>query len=182
MGDPTSVKPVLFLLAAFSQQQDALDWTANWIEATYGPIARTSDRFSFGETDYYEATMGNGLLKQFFALESLIDPARLPELKHASNAAEDAYRAAVPANAPRPLNIDPGYLTLSKLVLASTKNHAHRIYLSDGIYAEITLRYQGRAWQPWPWTYPDYRRPDFLRFFDECRAFLKTALMTFEAS
>ncbi|MEM8680048.1 MAG: DUF4416 family protein, partial [Planctomycetota bacterium] len=79
---------------------------------------------------------------------------------------------------PRPLNIDPGYLTLSKLVLASTKNHAHRIYLREGIFAEITLRYQARAWQPWDWTYPDYRRVDFGQFFDRCREYLKTTLMS----
>ena len=72
----------------------------------------------------------------------------------------------------RPLNLDPGYITPAKLVLASTKDHAHRIYLRDGIYAEVTLSFRGRKWQPLEWTYPDYRRDDYQRFFTECREWL----------
>ena len=74
-----------------------------------------------------------------------------------------------------PLNLDPGYVTLAKLVLASTKDHAHRIYLADCIYAEVTLSYRGGAWQPFEWTYPDYRRADFHVFFTRCRELLRHA-------
>ena len=73
---------------------------------------------------------------------------------------------------PRPLNLDPGYITPAKLVLASTKDHAHRIYLRDGIFAEVTLVYRQRKWQPLEWTYPDYRRDDYQRFFTQCREWL----------
>jgi hypothetical protein len=71
------------------------------------------------------------------------------------------------------LNLDPGYITLAKLVLASTKDHSHRIYLGRRIYGEITLGFRAGAWQPGEWTYPDYRRADFQRFFVECRDYLK---------
>jgi hypothetical protein len=70
---------------------------------------------------------------------------------------------------PRPLNLDPGYLTPAKLVLASTKDHAHRIYLARGIYAEVTLSFKDRQWRAHPWTFPDYRRADYQQFFSECR-------------
>jgi hypothetical protein len=70
------------------------------------------------------------------------------------------------------VNIDPGYITPAKLVLASTKDHAHRIYLRDGIFAEVTLVYRQRKWQPLEWTYPDYRRDDYQQFFTECREWL----------
>ena len=73
----------------------------------------------------------------------------------------------------RPLNLDPGYITLAKLVLASTKDHSHRIYLGQGIYAEITLDLSRGGWQPSEWTYPDYRRADFHQFFVHCRDYLK---------
>ena len=63
------------------------------------------------------------------------------------------------------MNLDPGYITPAKLVLASTKDHAHRLYLADGIYAEVTLAFRGKQWQPLEWTYPDYRRADFQEFF-----------------
>jgi hypothetical protein len=73
---------------------------------------------------------------------------------------------------PRPLNLDPGYITPAKLLLASTKDHAHRIYLAEGIYAEITLMFRQRRWQPTEWTYPDYRRDDYQEFFSQCREWL----------
>ena len=69
----------------------------------------------------------------------------------------------------RPLNLDPGYITAAKLVLASTKDHAHRIYLQRGIYAELTLTYRHRQWRALDWTYPDYRRDDYQAFFSRCR-------------
>jgi len=73
----------------------------------------------------------------------------------------------------RPLNLDPGYLTEAKLVLASTKDHAHRIYLGRGIYAEVTLHYQNGRWQSHDWTYPDFQRPDYHLFFSQCRDFFR---------
>ena len=84
-----------------------------------------------------------------------------------------AYARSAASQLERPLNLDPGYITDSKLVLASTKNHAHRIYLAEGIFAEITLRFQGGQWRPWEWTYPDYRRADFQQFFTDCRNYLR---------
>ncbi len=120
--------------------------------------------------------MGSDLRKQFFALETLIDPARLPAIKRQTNTWEAAYAAEAGRAEPRPLNLDPGYLTLGKLVLASTKDHAHRIYLSDGIYAEITLYYKDKRWWHRDWTYPDYRREDYQHFFSGCRDFLKSKL------
>jgi hypothetical protein len=71
------------------------------------------------------------------------------------------------------LNLDPGYLTPAKLVLASTKDHAHRLYLARGIYAEVTLYFKGRRWQYRDWTFPDYRRDDYQQFFSACRELLR---------
>jgi hypothetical protein len=113
--------------------------------------------------------MGVGLKKQFFAFERLIDPAALADIKGQTNEWEAAYAALGKHAEPRPLNLDPGYITAAKLVLASTKDHAHRIYLHDGIYAEVTLVFRHRQWQPLEWTYPDYRRDDYHRFFSACR-------------
>ncbi len=119
--------------------------------------------------------MGAGLKKQFLAFERLIDPAQLVNFKLQTNNWETQYAALGNHAESRPLNLDPGYITLAKLVLASTKDHSHRIYLSQGIYAEITLSFRSGGWQPSEWTYPDYRRADFQRFFDDCRAYIKTA-------
>jgi hypothetical protein len=172
MGDIHSPTPVLLLVAITSRHVAALDWARERIAAQHGPLALTSDAFDFTETDYYTATMGGELKKQFVTCASLIDPGDLPRIKRATNEWEAEYAALGYHSEPRPLNLDPGYITPAKLVLASTKDHAHRLYLADGIYAEITLAYRAREWQPFDWTYPDYRRGDFQQFFTAAREYL----------
>jgi len=172
MGDIHDPLPVLLILAVSSRYDEALAWTRDMAEKHCGPIALASDAFDFTETDYYAESMGTELKKQFLACERLIDPAQLAGVKRQTNQWEAEYAALGRHPEPRPLNVDPGYVTRAKLILASTKDHAHRIYLQDGIYAEITLVYRHRHWQPHEWTYPDYRRTDYQEFFTRCREFL----------
>jgi hypothetical protein len=172
MGEIHSSLPVLFMIAATSRHAAALEWALERSVKAHGPIAIESEPFDFVETDYYTATMGAGLKKQFFAFEQLIDPASLAAIKIATNKWEAEYAASGRHVEQRPLNLDPGYITPAKLVLASTKDHAHRIYLGTGIYAEVTLNYRQRQWQPLDWTYPDYRRADYQAFFTQCRDWL----------
>ena len=115
--------------------------------------------------------MGADLRKRFFAFRDLITPDRLADIKLRTNALEiEVSQSGLYAEA-RPVNIDPGYLTLGKFLLATTKDQAHRVYLRDGIFAEVTLRYQAGAFEPWPWTYADYRQPAVLAFLQEARAY-----------
>ena len=173
MGEPAFHPPVLLLLAAFSRHEDGLDWARRKAVEAWGPIALESRPFEFGETRYYDATMGAGLKKVFFAFRRPLDPEQLVEIKLQTNRWEEKYAAGAGKTEPRPLNLDPGYLTLAKLVLASTKDFAHRIYLSRGIYAEVTLQYRHHRWQHHEYTFPDYRRADYQAFFDECRQWHK---------
>lgn len=169
MGQSTPHPPVLLLLAVISRYGDALRWAADRAVAAWGPVAAESAEFEFTETNYYDTTMGTELRKQFLGLAEPISPERLPEIKLQTNAWEQEYAALARHPEVRPLNLDPGYLTAAKLVLASTKDHAHRIYLGQGIYAEITLTYRHGRWQSHEWTYPDYRRDDFQAFFTRLR-------------
>ncbi|HVU90429.1 MAG TPA: DUF4416 family protein [Pirellulales bacterium] len=173
MGEPSPPEPALRLLAAFSRHQAALDWARTRAEQSWGPVALASPAFAFSQTDYYEATMGPELRKIFFVFADLCDPASIVDAKLESGAWEHEYAALGRHEEPRPLNLDPGYVTSAKLVLASTKDHAHRIYLSRGIYAEVTLYYRDRAWQHHPWTFPDYRRADYQEFFIAARDYLR---------
>jgi len=176
MGLPLPPQPVLLLLAAFSRYEEALAWARRQAAAAWGSIALESPKFEFTETDYYEATMGSRLRKVFFAFVQPFAPDRLADVKLQTNAWEKEYAALGRHLEPRPLNLDPGYLAEGKLVLASTKDHAHRIYLGGGIYAEPTLQYKHRRWQPHPWTYADYRREDYQQFFSACRDYLHRQL------
>lgn len=169
MGTLSEPTPVMMFLAAFSRFPEALEWAKERACEKLGPIALESDVFLFDDTDYYEPTMGADLKKVFWAFERLADPACLAELKRQTNAWEETYVKLGQHSCARPLNLDPGYLTLGKLVLASTKDHMHRIYLSDGIYAEVTLFFRHGAWRASEWTFADYRREDYQAFFTSCR-------------
>ena len=174
MGDVSKQRPVLLIAAIFSRYDEAFDAAIRTAESTWGPILFRSDRIYFTDTRFYEKEMGSGLRKQLFAFESLIDPATLPDKKVQSNDWERSFNEAFECPEERALNIDPGYLTEAKVVLATTKNRDHRIYLRDGIFAEITLFYQAHQWNASRWTYPDYKRDDYHRFFDKCRDHLRS--------
>jgi hypothetical protein len=169
MGQVSPSSPVLLVIAAFSRHEAALAWARAGAVEAFGPVALESPVFDFRETDYYESTMGSDLKKVFFAFEELIDPARLVEIKLMTNTGEQEYVDVSEHAEPRPLNLDPGYVGLGKLVLASTKDFCHRVYLDRGIYAEVTLFYRHGRWEHHPWTFADYRREDYQAFFSRCR-------------
>lgn len=175
MAVPKPEPPAAILFAAiFSRHPQAIEWAAERAQQAWGKILLKSPVFAHEETQYYTADMGEGLQKQFVVFDNLYDPGALAKTKLESNAWEQQL-AENNANypEPRPVNIDPGYLTLSKLVLASAKDRAHRIYLSDGIYAEESLYYLDGRWHCRPWTYPDYQRSEFHDFFQGVREELK---------
>lgn len=167
--------PALQLAAVFSSDFGAIEWAKARIEASWGPIALSSSPFEHAETGYYVEEMGQPIVKQFFVVAGLFDPACLSDRKVQSNDWEQQLSSSGQFSVARPVNIDPGYLMLGKLVLASTKDRAHRIYLRDGIYAEECLYYVG-GWQSRPWTYPDYQRTDYQQFFTEARELLKQTI------
>jgi hypothetical protein len=133
--------------------------------------------WAFDSTDYYELEMGEGLRRQFVSFEKLIDPGELAQQKLLSNELERGicYECGLPPDQRR-VNLDPGYLSLSKLVLATTKDYSHRLYLRDGIYAESTLHYEDGRWMGWPWTYPDYAGGQYHEFFGQVRELYKAKL------
>jgi hypothetical protein len=173
MGQVHSPSPALLLLAVFSRHGEALSWARQRAVDVWGPLATESPVFEFDQTDYYRSTMGPGLQKVFLTFTRPFDPADLAEIKLQTNQWEADYAQHSDHPEPRPLNLDPGYLTSGKLVLASTKDHAHRIYLARGIYAEVTLYYKHGCWQPHLWTFADYRREDYHQFFSQCRESLR---------
>ena len=174
MGSINQASPVLLFLAAFASNDTALDWAKQRAELEFGPIELESEPLRFDRfTDYYAKSMGGVLFKRLWGFRRRIDPATLANVKRLTNDWEEEYAATAVESAPRPLNLDPGYVDLGKLILASTKNHAHRIYLRDGIFAETTLIYTKKQWTPLPWTYPDYQSPEYHEFLNRCRESLK---------
>lgn len=165
--------PCLLIVAAFSRYPDALQWAAEHLAGELGPIGLESIPYRFTQTDYYEAEMGTELRKCFWAFQNLVDPGRLPAIKIMTNKMEDELARQGRYAEARPLNLDPGLLSLGKFMLATTKDQAHRLYLRDGIFAEVTLRYQGGRFEPWTWTYADYREPYVHSFLLDAREYYR---------
>jgi hypothetical protein len=161
------------LLAAFSRHLGALQWARHQAQQAWGRVHIESTLRDFSDTSYYEASMGPNLKKVLWGFGELGDSERLVDLKRQTNEWEVEYAADNDSPEPRPLNLDPGYLTEAKLVLATTKDRDHRIYLGKGIFAEVTLTYRQGAWSKNPWTYPDYQSDEYHQFFSRCREFLR---------
>jgi len=134
-----------------------------------GPVDLCSPTFPFEFTTYYEAEMGAHLMRRFLAFEVVADPGGLAVCKERTNDLEAALsrRASHPHR--RVVNIDPGYVDMARLVLATTKDYSHRLYIGRGIYAEVTLCYRGGRFEANPWTYPDYRSEPYRAFFEAVR-------------
>jgi hypothetical protein len=176
MAQPSLPDPALLIVALFSRHPEALAWGRQRLEQVLGPVALASQPYDFHQTAYYETTMGSGLRKQFLVFHHLISADRLAEVKLRTNDMEVELARAKSYPEARPLNLDPGILTLGKFLLATTKDQAHRVYLRAGIYAEVTLRFQGGIFEPWPWTYADYRLPVVRAFLKEARDFYRHQL------
>jgi Domain of unknown function (DUF4416) len=176
MAEPHLPTPALLVIACFSKYENALQWARERLQADYGPLAAVTPPFPFHHTTYYDATMGANLLKQLLAFQQLVLPEQLALIKLHTNQLERQLADAGEYPEPRPLNLDPGLLTLGKFLLATTKDQAHRIYLRDGIYAEVTLRFQSGEYEPWPWTYADYREPLLRAALKEFRDYYRSRL------
>jgi len=134
-----------------------------------GPVDLRSDLFAHEFTEYYRDEMGHPLVRYFISMRDLVAPDDLAGIKRLANEVENRMAAGSDWPVARPVNLDPGYIAPSKLVLASTKDFSHRIYLDDGIFAEITLLYRRGRWQELEWTFPDFRTRAYHEFFTRVR-------------
>jgi hypothetical protein len=176
MAEPRSPVPALLVVAVFSRHEDAFGRAQARLERHFGPVGLAGEPFVFDQTTYYEASMGLGLRKRLLAFERLVVPDRLADIKRQTNALERELAGEGGYPEPRPVNLDPGLLVLGKFCLATTKDQAHRVYLRDGIFAEVTLRFHAGGWEPWPWTYADYRLPGVHEFLRRARDFYRRRL------
>jgi len=172
MWEVHAARPVKLVTGLLAQDTRLFDEARKHLEDKYGPVDLESDVWDFDFTDYYEKDMGTNLKRTFLAFETLVTADKLPGIKLHALAIEKELSAEFTNYMRRPINVDPGYITPAKLVLATTKNREHRIYLGMGIFAEVTLRFQDGGFRPWDWTYPDYRTDTYRTFFEKVRSTL----------
>ena len=173
MGVVHQVEPAALIMGVLYGDAELAEQALDIISRNYGPLEMRSDPFEFSMTGYYAAEMGGSLRKFFCCLRDPVMPDALPSIKLSTNEIEQMFADTTGGTPKRRINIDPGYVTHAKLVLASTKDFSHRIYIGSGIYAETTLRCAGGELVPLDTTYPDYRTPPALDFFNQVRLYVK---------
>ena len=155
MSIPQDPKPAKLFVSVIAGSAVHIAKVLSKLTGHYGILDFVSALLAFDYTDYYYAEMGQPLFRRFASFDGLIPQEDLAQIKVQTNLLETEQSAG----GNRRVNIDPGYLLAERLVLASGKNYAHRIYLSRGIYADLTLIYRDRDYRPLAWTYPDYAEP-----------------------
>jgi hypothetical protein len=166
MSKPTAPEPVKLVFSVFAASAEYLNETIKSLSARYGQPDFVSEQKPFDYTNYYSPEMGGALIRRFLSMEKLIRPEALPDIKLSTNEIEDKSIL----NDRRRVNIDPGYISKAHLILATGKGYTHRPYLRDGIYADLTLIYQGKKFCSLPWTYPDYAEGKQILMFNKIRA------------
>lgn len=168
MGSPKPPRKVKLVIGMLAKDKRLFDKVEGFFIERFGRIDFRSPIIAFKYTKYYKAEMGEPLKRRFVAFKRLIDPQRLPDIKIWTNALELKFSRSKTLPS-RKINIDPGYISDSKLVLATTKDYAHRLYLARGMYGEVTLYWHKGSFRPWGWTYPDYRTKEYIEIFNSVR-------------
>ena len=178
MREIRSPIPVKLFIGMLSPEPELFDICADMACREYGPIDNQSEIMPWTNSDFYEEEMGTGILRKFIFFERLIDPGDLPEIKVSATRIEKDLALQTVNTVRRRINLDPGYVTEAKVVLATTKDYTHRLYIGEGIYAEVTLRYvnKKRSFTPLEYTYLDYCSEAYITMFNNARDGLRTAL------
>jgi hypothetical protein len=165
MGTIAKPSPVKLIIGLIFQKEDCFLEAKRILEKKFGKTDFQSQTLAFTHTDYYQEEFGKNLKRTFLSFLRLIPPEQLAEIKTFTNKIERKLFQT----GRRQVNIDPGYLNLSKLILATTKDFSHRIYLKDGIFAEVTLSYKDATYTAGNLTYPDYRTDEYKQIFNHIR-------------
>ena len=165
MGRPILHKRVKLIIGFIFKDKVILKKAEVLISKKFGPIDLQSQVVDFLHTDHYNKEFGENLKRKFISLKRLISPENIYRTKLTTDGIERGLSTA----GKRTINIDPGYITEGKLVLLTTKDHSHRVYLRDGIYAESTLKFHRGTFLPWETTYPDYKTNIYIDTFKKIR-------------
>lgn len=178
MGKVHAPLPAKLFVGMLSQDIGLFELCVGRLASAYGPVDMQSDITPWDHSDYYREEMGPDLRRGFFFFERLIDPGALAAVKHFTLHLEEELSRADASGSRRKINLDPGYITEAKVVLATTKDFPHRVYIGESIYAESTLHYskKSRSFHAVEHTYPDFRSASCRDLFNRAREILRTRL------
>lgn len=172
MGTIRRPPPVLYFASLIFNDQGPMAAIEKELRDVLGPIEDRSATKPFLHSDYYQKEMGKNLSRYFLLFQPLASRGQLPEVKLQTNEIETRHAR----QGDRTVNIDPGYIALEHIVLATTKGFAHRLYLGKGIFGDLTLMFENGSFHGLPWTYPDYRSEEIIALCTSWRQHYKESL------
>lgn len=152
MGTCKAFGKEILVVGVLSSDVEADETVLLALKERFGQAERVTSREEFSWTDYYIPEMGSPIWRYYIEFSELVDPSRLAAIKIITNELEGQFAV----DEKRRINLDPGLLAPGRFVLATTKDRAHRIALSGGIFAELTLIFEKGQFHALPWTYPDW--------------------------
>jgi len=168
MAEPKPFSPVKLICGIITSGENIFNTAEECLISLYGPADLKSPYFKFNFTDYYEKQMGKDLKRRFLSFKNSIFPENISEIKLRTNELEEELRKGQKMSR-RVVNLDPGYITSSALIMATAKDFAHRIPLHHGIYAHLELLFSKKEARTLSWTYPDFKTEGYQKFFIEVR-------------
>ncbi len=165
MGLSSNNNPVKLVTSFIYKDEACLEQAEKSILKRFGEYEPLIESLPFDYTDYYNEEFGEPLKRKLVAFKKLVKIDKIYKVKQFSNKIENRLKEG----GKRRVNIDPGYVTEAKLVLLTTKDYTHRLYVGGKIFAETTLYYQNDAFRAWPWTYPDYASDELRGYFEKIR-------------
>lgn len=165
MGELVVQKPVKVAVSIIFKEEEKLNLAEKRLKKLLGPLEPLERLLNFDKTDYYYEEFGSPLKRKLLCFKNLLPIKNSADIKLATNTIEDLFRE----EGKRTVNIDPGYVTEAKLVLLTTKDFTHRVYVGKNIFAESTLFFREGGFNSWPWTYPDYASDELKDYFNGVR-------------
>ncbi|MBO8131381.1 MAG: DUF4416 family protein [Candidatus Marinimicrobia bacterium] len=167
---------VKFFVGSLYVDENILKIAISELEDYFGKVDLFSEEFDFRVTDYYNREMGYGIKRKFFSFEKLFNPVDISTAKIFTNEVEKHYLA----NGKRKVNLDVGYMDYDKVVLASAKYCINKVYVGNGIYADLTLHYEKGNFTPYPWAFMDFKSLDYNKFFLKMREIYKRQMKEYK--
>jgi hypothetical protein len=161
MGIPKTPLPVRLIIGILAANGELAGEARQKLTERFGAVDLEMQPVPFAHTNYYMDELGKNPLRSFLSFENRIERESIAAIKLETNEMERIWNRAV--------NLDPGYMTLGQFFLATTKDQRHRIYLGQGIFAEVTLYFENGHFHPFDWTYPDYKSESYIKFLEKAR-------------
>jgi hypothetical protein len=161
MGIPKTPSAVRLIVGILAASMELANRAKQELIARFGAVDLEMQPVPFAHTNYYENELGSAVLRSFLSFENKIERETIAAIKLETNEMEKTWNRAV--------NLDPGYMTLGQFFLATTKDQRHRVYLGQGIFAEVTLYFENGHFHPFDWTYPDYKSEAYIKFLEKAR-------------